>query len=73
MHKWQKYLPRPISYLKGNEAIPTLKDVKSDFWAFEDIQKLQANGITIVADGNYRPNESVRRSHFAAFMTRAAR
>ena len=53
-------------------AIPTLKDVKSDFWAFEEIQKLQANGITIVADGNYRPKQSVRRSHFAAFMTRAA-
>lgn len=55
----------------GSEPVPPLQDVKPDFWAYEDIQKLQANQITIVSDGKYRPDDRVTRAQFATFITRA--
>ncbi|WP_078414367.1 S-layer homology domain-containing protein [Priestia abyssalis] len=37
----------------------------------EYIQILAENGITVVADGNFRPTETVKRGQFAAFVYRA--
>lgn len=48
-----------------------LQDVPRSFWAFDDIHILQANKITIVNDGLYRPFEQVKRYQIAAFLTRA--
>lgn len=55
----------------GDAIIPPLTDVPSNHWALTDIQKLQANQITIVPDGKYKPNGLVTRAQFAAFVTRA--
>ncbi len=55
------------------EVVPPLLDVNEGFWAYDDIQILQENHVTIVSDHRYRPNEFVNRAQFATFMTRAHR
>jgi S1-C subfamily serine protease len=46
-------------------------DVKPGNWAYEYVQALAANGITTgYPDGSFRPNDSIQRMHFAAFLAR---
>ncbi|MDQ0244818.1 putative regulator of Ras-like GTPase activity (Roadblock/LC7/MglB family) [Bacillus fengqiuensis] len=49
-----------------------IKDLdKADASLRDYIQILADNGITVVADGNFRPTETVKRGQFAAFVYRA--
>lgn len=50
----------------------TFTDVKEGFWAFQDIQKLAANGITTgYKDGTFGPTNTITRAQFAVFLARA--
>ncbi|WP_017726202.1 S-layer homology domain-containing protein [Halalkalibacterium ligniniphilum] len=43
-------------------------DVNEDFWAYDEINTLYANGLT--NQNTYRPNEPVSRGQFALFLNR---
>ncbi|MBU8881109.1 S-layer homology domain-containing protein [Bacillus sp. FJAT-29790] len=58
--------------LKAPASPKTFTDVDSSHWAYEDVQKLAASGITTgYNDGSFKPEEFVTRSQFAAFLYRA--
>ncbi|MGE7664315.1 S-layer homology domain-containing protein [Ureibacillus composti] len=47
-------------------------DVKPSYWAFDDIQKLAASGITSgYPDGTFKPSVEVSRAHFSLFLYQA--
>jgi uncharacterized protein YkwD len=49
----------------------TFKDISPDHWAYNDIQSLAANGVTIgYNDTSYRPGNTVTRGQFAVFLAR---
>ncbi len=57
--------------LEGNKK-SSFKDVAKDFYAYEHIDAIFANGITAgYANGTFKPNEPTTRAHFAAFLARA--
>lgn len=66
-----KILSMSYNLSMGNTEVPAMSDVPATHWAYADVQKLQANEITIVPDGKFRPNGLVTRAQFAAFVTRA--
>ncbi len=48
------------------------RDISQNFWAYEDIQSLAANGITTgYEDNTFRPNVPVTRIQFVAFLARS--
>lgn len=58
--------------LKAPSTPTEFTDVPSDHWAYTDIQKLAASGITVgYPDGSFKPDGYVTRSQFAAFLYRA--
>lgn len=58
--------------LKTPASAVNISDVPSSHWAYYDVQKLVAAGITVpYDDGSFKPDEHVTRSQFAAFLSRA--
>lgn len=58
--------------LKATGAAVNLKDLDQADSSFREyISILAQNGVTVVADGNYRPTEKVSRAQFATFVSRA--
>jgi hypothetical protein len=50
----------------------TFKDVPSTHWAHDYVKKLAASGITTgYSDGTFKPEDTVTRAQFAAFIHRA--
>jgi serine protease Do len=46
-------------------------DVRKGHWAYDYVQALAANEVTTgYPDGSFRPNDPIKRMHFAAFMAR---
>ncbi|MFC3886466.1 S-layer homology domain-containing protein [Bacillus songklensis] len=57
--------------LNSSSAATDFKDVSSDHWAHDYIEKLSASGITTgYADQTFKPEDDVNRSQFAAFLYR---
>ncbi len=53
-------------------ASPTFTDVPTGYWAFQHIEALAASGITAgCGSGNYCPEQYVKRSEMAVFMSKA--
>lgn len=57
--------------LEVKGAVPKIQDVPQSYWAYGHVAALATNGLTTLSEGQYRPNEFVRRSQFAAFLVRA--
>ncbi|MFC3886467.1 S-layer homology domain-containing protein [Bacillus songklensis] len=58
--------------LEAKDETAELKDLDKAYPEFRDYIKILAqNGVTQVADGNFRPTEKVSRAQFATFVYRA--
>lgn len=58
--------------LEAPAAAKEFTDVSAEHWAYNDVQKLAASGITTGhPDGSFKPEDHVTRSQFAAFLHRA--
>lgn len=58
--------------LKAPATTRIITDVPPSHWAYQDVQKLAAAGITVpYEDGSFKPEDYVTRSQFAAFLSRA--
>ena len=58
--------------LQRNSSAVDFKDVTTDYWAYEAIQKLADNKITKgYEDLTFRPKDPVRRGEVAVFLTKA--
>jgi murein DD-endopeptidase / murein LD-carboxypeptidase len=58
--------------LKAPATPRSFTDVPASHWAYQDVQKLAASGITTgYEDGSFKPEQFVTRSQFAAFLYRA--
>lgn len=58
--------------LKAPATTRLISDVPPSHWAYQDVQKLAAAGITTpYEDGSFKPEGHVTRSQFAAFLSRA--
>ena len=66
-----KILTQAYDLPRGTKPVPQLKDIDASFWAYEQINQLLANEVTIVSDFYYRPNDYVTRTQFAVFLSRA--
>lgn len=71
---------RPISFFGFSLLVSTaslaqsFNDVTSDYWAYDFIEILAANGITGgCGDGNYCPDQPVSRAQMAVFLERGMR
>ncbi|WP_017726203.1 S-layer homology domain-containing protein [Halalkalibacterium ligniniphilum] len=49
----------------------TFEDVDRSFWAYHDINRLAANGITTQAGASFNPNRAITRGQFALFVARS--
>ena len=62
-----------IAGVTATVVIASFPDVPPDYWAYNDINWLQDNGIsTGFPDGTYHPEEYVTRAEMAAFLHRTA-
>ncbi|WP_424236437.1 phosphodiester glycosidase family protein [Bhargavaea ginsengi] len=57
--------------LQMKQPVPEIRDVAKDNWSYEPIATIASHGLTVLSEGNYRPNSYVSRSQFAAFLSRA--
>jgi len=49
----------------------SFKDLDTKYWAYKDIQALAANNITSgYKDNTFKPNQTITRAEFSAFMSR---
>lgn len=57
--------------IKKSSANVTFKDVPTNFWGYQDIQTLVAQGITNgYEDKTFKPNKATTRAEFSTFLTR---
>ena len=60
--------------LEENNTKVSFKDISTKHWAYKDIQALVGNKITTgYKDNTFRPNQSITRAEFSAFMARVLR
>jgi hypothetical protein len=60
-----------IAYSLNGEGEQPFSDVKYDFWARGYITALYTSGITTgYPDGTFKPDQSISRQHFSAFLAR---
>lgn len=69
--RYTKFLLLLTALWAGNSSAQTFNDVPGDYWAYEFIEILAANGITTgCGNGNYCPEEPVSRAQMAVFLER---
>jgi hypothetical protein len=60
-----------IAYSLNGEGEQPFSDIKYDFWARSFITALYTSGITTgYPDGTFKPDQSISRQHFSAFLAR---